>query len=327
MGLFKPLLAYLQFTGFFHYRMALTILVVTVCCLPWRPKLINSLRDRLGQLADRKSLAVLLTFILSFIMTSTLAMKRGIPVAYVHDEFSYLLSADTFAHGRLTNPSPTIWQPFESEHILVRPSYQSKYQPGQGLFMALGQVIFKHPIWGVWLSAALAAAAIHWSLFAFVNARWALLGGILAALHPQLLEWGQRYWGGSPAVLGGALLLGGIARLISNRGTGAPPVSPKRTTGASPVSPKRITGVSPVLFSAAGTSLLSITRPYEGFILTLLLLISAALMFRRKPEGLRLFAKNLLPALIILLPFSLFLAYYNYRVTGNPLRMPYIVHQ
>ncbi|HEV8377855.1 MAG TPA: hypothetical protein VGP99_03315, partial [Tepidisphaeraceae bacterium] len=210
----NPVLAYLQFTGYFHYRMALTILVITICCLPWRPKWINRVRDLLGRVAERRALAIALTGVLSFIFTSTLALKRGVPVAYVHDEFSYLLSADTFAHGRLANPSPEVWEPFESEHILVRPTYQSKYQPGQGIFMALGQVIAGHPIWGVWLSAALAAAAMHWALLGFMSARWAFLGGILTVLHPQLLEWGQRYWGGSVAVLGGALLLGAAGRIL-----------------------------------------------------------------------------------------------------------------
>mgnify|MGYP006185387171 CR=1 FL=1 len=32
----------------------------------------------------------------------------------------------------------------------------------------------------------------------------AFIVGLLTALHPQMLEWGQRYWGGSLATLGGA---------------------------------------------------------------------------------------------------------------------------
>jgi hypothetical protein len=314
MGLIKPLLAYLQFTGFFSYRMAITILVVTICCLPWRPKFTNSVRDALGKFAQKRALAILVTGVLSFIVTSTLALRRGVPVAYVHDEFSYLLSADTLAHGRLTNPSPPVWEPFESEHILVRPSYQSKYQPGQGIFMALGQAVAGHPIWGVWLSAALAAAAMHWAFLGWMNARWAFPGAMLTVLHPQLLEWGQRYWGGSVAVLGGALLIGGVGRIL--RGMGVSPMESE--------SRARRPCHADAIWTAIGMAVLAISRPYEGFVLTILCAIGATILLRRRSVPLK---HILIPIAAVMIPFSLWLCYYNYRVTGHPLRMPYVEHQ
>jgi hypothetical protein len=313
--LLKPLLAYLQFTGYFQYRMVLTILVVSVCCLPWRPRWVNAIGQLLSRLAKRRALAIGLTGILAFLITSSLALKRGIPVAYVHDEFSYLLSADTFAHGRLTNPTPEVWEPFESEHILVRPSYQSKYQPAQGIFMALGQVIAGHPIWGVWLSVALAAAAMHWALLGWMNARWAFVGGILTVLHPQLLEWGQRYWGGSVAVLGGALLMGGVGRIL--RGMGASPMDSRSPRARRPCHGSAI-------WAAIGMAVLAISRPYEGFVLTMLCVIGAAILLRRRAVPLK---HVLIPIAAVMLPFALWLGYYNYRVTGHPLRMPYVEHQ
>ena len=58
------------------------------------------------------------------------------PYPAIHDEFSYLLAADTLAHGKLANPSPLSPDHFESMHILVQPTYASKYPIGQPAFLA-----------------------------------------------------------------------------------------------------------------------------------------------------------------------------------------------
>jgi hypothetical protein len=214
----------------------------------------------------------------------------------VHDEFSYLLAADTFAHGRLTNPPPPLRAPFETIHVLVEPSYASKYPPGQPLALACGQAVFGHAIWGVWLSLALATSATTWALQAWLPARWALVGGLLLALHPTIHDpgeqgWSQSYWGSTMALLGGALLFGALEQLRRDHW--------------------RWAGVL-----GLGVVLLALTRPFEG----LLVCGPAAFVFVRRER--RWPAWALVSAIVAL--GALGLAYSNQAVTGHWSRLPYV---
>src|SRR5213592_4229882 len=187
--------------------------------------------------------AIVAAGVIGFAAAALTAAISGIPVPQIHDEFSYLLAADTYAHGRLTNPPHPLWPWFETFHVLQQPTYMSKYPPAQGLFLALGQLIGL-PIAGVWLSAALACAAVTWMLLPWMPERWALGGGVLLALHPAMLGWSHSYWGAALSILGGALVVGNVGRV------------------------ENPSHIRDSLLLGVGIVLLANTRPWEGFILT-----------------------------------------------------------
>jgi hypothetical protein len=242
---------------------------------------------------------LLLVGVLSTLVYAGLRIWAGRPIPSVHDEFSYLLAADTFSHFRLTNPTHPLWQHFETFHVFHQPSYMSKYPPAQGLFMALGQILIGDPSIGVLISSIVACMSLAWMLLGWVSPPWALLGAILASVHPQMLSWSRSYWGGSVAVFGGALVLGSIGRIVHQ----------KKTHFANGV------------LLALGLALLANSRPYEGFVLSLPFLV-LILSYAKQISRRLIIAFSITSVL-----FIAWMGYYNWRVTGDSLKLPYLHHQ
>ena len=234
---------------------------------------------------------------------------NGPPVPIIHDEFSYLLAGDTFAHGRLTNPTPAFPGHFETPQELTRPTRMSKYPPGQGLFIALGQVLTTVPIAGIWISTAAACAAIYWMLLGFVSRPWALLGGLIAVMSPALLAWSQVYWGGCVAVLGSALMVGGWGRLMRERSLHAATIM------------------------WIGVAILANSRPFEGMNVFLPLIVGlffvrtsparASSTFHGRNTHGTMARHWLVPGIFVMGVTAIWMGYYNFRVTGHVLRLPF----
>ena len=229
----------------------------------------------------------------ALLLCGVATLHRGIPQPLLHDESSYLLAADTFAHGKITNPTPRFWEHFETPQQIMQPTYMSKYPPGQGIALGIGQLLTGQPIVGDWLATAVAVVAIYWMLLGFVPLPWALAGGIMAAVHPRLLDWSQSYWGGSVAVIGGALVVGAWGRLM---------IRPTTTAA---------------MLLACGLIVLANSRPFEGLVLRAPLMLALALFC---PKHIR---HLLLPLGIPLLLGLAVMGYYNFRITGHALHIPY----
>ena len=289
----------------FDFYLAAFTMVVALC-LPRRFLPVEKPRSeptREAWFFRRAYRPLLVVFAASLLLNVLLARSTGIPAPQFHDEFAYLLASDTFASGRVTNETHPMWKHLESFHVFHTPTYQAKYPPGQGVFLALGQVMTGEPVFGVWLSLAVACAAVCWMLLGVFPAAWAMVGGLLAVVSPQMvLMWGHSYWGGAVAMLGGALTFGALFRFG-----------------------QRIR-VSDAVTLGIGLSILATSRPSEGLVVSVPGAVYALWLtsgWVRRNGWRPVTTHFLLPLGSILLACGAALLYYNHQLVGDAWKLPY----
>jgi len=258
-----------------------------------------------GRLARRKGLASISVGLSAILVRLAILPWFPVPLPFVPDDFSFLLASDTFAHGRLANPTPAMWIHFESIHITMKPTYMSMYFPGQGLLLAAGQAFLGHPWVALLIADGLFCAALCWMLQAWLPANWAMLGGWIAVIRLGLFsDWINTYHtAGSLAALGGALILGGLPRLIKTA---------RFRYG---------------LLMGIGVVLVEYTRPYEGLFLCIpaaVVIVHWAMKGKNRPSAMVLMRRAALPMAIVAAGGA-WMGYYDLKAFGKVTTLPYTV--
>jgi len=217
-----------------------------------------------------------------------------LPPAY-HDEFSYLLQAETFRAGRLSWPPQTAGgDAFHQIHVLNRPRTASRYFPWTGLWI-LPFLLLGLPIAGHWLAGALACMLFHRVLRTLISPHAANIGGLLLAFSPGLALFSNLLLAHHPTLLALAVFLWAILRVLDD--------------GRWP------------LAAVAGTALTCamLGRPMTaaGFALPFGLVLLQRLVLPLTPAQRMLTARTLICMALPLLAGFAVLAAMNQNITGN----------
>jgi hypothetical protein len=245
--------------------------------------------------AERTVLCMVALFILPIALRLAMAGVHPIPTPLGMDDFSFILLGDTLTHFRFSNPTHPMHQFFETLFVLQQPRYASIYPLGQGVAIAIGQMLFGNPWAGIALSTGAFCAACYWMLRGWITPGWALLGGVFAALQfGALSQWMNSFWGGAVPALAGCLVYGALPRVEE---------SGRRRYA---------------ILLGAGIGIHAVSRPYETILVVLSVLLYCAPKFPKLVRAAPMILLSLLPALGLDL-------LQNRSVTGHWTTLPYML--
>ena len=256
---------------------------------------------RFERLARRTGLCMVLLAALPVILRLALLPQSPIPTPGGADDFAHLLAGETLLHGRLANPAHPLHQFFETVFVLQEPAYSSIFPIGQGVALAIGQLLFGHPWAGVVLSVAAFCSLCYWMLRGWTSPGWALVGGLLAVIEfGPLRYWMNTYWGGAVSATAGCLVFGALPRLRSRAAT------------------------RDAVWLGLGIGIQLLARPFECALLLLAVLLFFLPDLRRVPQWRVLLRTASVVALAALPAIALTLVQ-NKQATGSWTTLPYML--
>ncbi len=292
-----PNLSLLQW---FYVELGLVAIATVAARWSLWQRLVSRAAERVRSFAERPALCFCVLFGAAVVIRLALLPIEPVPMPLFHDEFSYLLGADTLAHGRLANPPLPVPIAFETIHTNMAPTYESMYLPGPALVMAAGQVLGS-PWISVLLVTALFPALLYWAIAAWLPRAYALLGAAIALGFALNLNWWfDNYFCLAISCVATCLVLGSLPRIWKRQDWRY------------------------ALLLGLGLLILVYTRPYEGFCVTFPLVM--VLVWRLRHVGVVRIVGLAAVVIAVLAAGFGWMLYYNERGTGHALLFPYMLN-
>ena len=170
--------------------------------------IVSAMENAFCRLAERPVLSSL--FLIGILVGGRLLLipLMGLPQPIIADEFSLMLQADTYAHGRLTNPYTSLPPSFSQIYGLISPTYASMYPVLKSAPGAMAEALGLHPWFGILFTMSILVVVIYFLIRRIVPPGYALLMASLVILRFGYFSGETNSYGATPTIpLGGALLV------------------------------------------------------------------------------------------------------------------------